>query len=635
MRKVTTFLLWAVVAMLGTTSLNAQSLNVVRGNVSYCFSATNTGVMNYAEGKTVTIQGFDFDLDAIDRMEVVSDEMDDNTVLVEYASETAHVTIAGNLCAYVAATVEGAHVSIVQSADVSDKTCGEITYILKGESEQGAFTMEGSYKSTIELSGLTLTNPSGAVIDIQNGKRIELKGKEGTVNTLVDGASGSQKGCIYCKGHLELKGKGTLSVTGKKSHAISAKEYVSMKNCTVNIVGAVKDGINCGQYFLMESGALNISGTGDDGIQASFKDDADREAEDTGSIDIKGGTLNIAVTATAAKALKADGDFTMSGGEIVASTSGGGEWNSEKQKTSASSCISADGIVEINGGTLNLTSTGGGGKGISCDGSLTINGGTLTIKTSGGMVAYTNGTLNQNYTGRADNLNSDYKSSPKGIKADGNITINGGNIHVTTTGNGGEGIESKAVLTVNDGNITVRAYDDAINSSSHMYIKGGNIDVIATNNDGLDSNGNLYIQGGIVRAFGASAPECGLDANEEEGYTVYFTGGMILAAGGGNSVPTKSGSTQPYVSTNITLTAGSTVSIGTSSETLYTFDVPSDYKSSGSTNGGGGNRPGGGPGGGMGGGGSVLISVPSLVSGSSYIVKSGSSSTSATAKLTK
>lgn len=632
MRKSVKLLLMAV-ALLGANSLNAQSLNVIRGNVSYNFPAENTGVMNCTEGQSVTIQGVPFEWSAIDRMEVQSATLDDNTVQVEYSDKSAHVTIAGNISAYVSATIDGGHVSIVQSADVSEKTCGEITYILKGESAEGSFTMEGSYKSTIELTGLTLANPSGAVIDIQNGKRIELKVKEGTINTLVDGAAGSQKGCVYCKGHLELKGKGTLNVTGNKSHGISAKEYVQMKNCTVNVLGAVKDGINCAQYFLMESGTLSIANTGDDGIQTSFKDDTGRETEDTGSIDIQGGTLNIAVTATAAKALKADGNFTMSGGTLTASTAGGGEWDSEKTKTKASACIGADGTVDISGGTLNLKSTGGGGKGISCDGELTISGGTLTIETSGGIVAYVNGTVNQNYTGNADNLKSDYKSSPKGIKSDGNITINGGTISVTTTGNGGEGIESKAELTVNDGNITVRSYDDAINSSGHMYIKGGNIEVMAKNNDGLDSNGNLYIQGGVVKAFGASAPECGLDANEEEGYTVYFTGGMILAAGGGNSVPTKSGSTQPYVSTSISLTAGSTVSIGTSSETLYTFDIPSDYTSTGST--GGGNRPGGGGPGGMGNGGaSVLISVPGLTNGSSYTIKSGSSSTSATAQLT-
>ena len=152
------------------------------------------------------------------------------------------------------------------------------------------------------------------------------------------------------------------------------------------------------------------------------------------------------------------------------------------------------------------------------------------------------------------------------------MEIAGGNISVATSGNGGEGIESKTTLTISDGTVFVRAYDDAINSSSHMYISGGNVTAIASANDGLDSNGNMYISGGIVRAFGARSPECGLDANEEEGYSVFFTGGMILGVGGNNSVPSSSSaSTQPYVTSNISLSAGQTLTVKQGNETMATF----------------------------------------------------------------
>lgn len=619
----------AVSAVMVLTANARQTMNVVSNGITYSFAATADPI-EWQDGKTVTIQGHEFQLADIQRMEVVANGPDDNTVEILYAGSSASVTIAGNIAGYVTATVNGAHVTIDQSADVSDLTCGEISYVLKGESSDGSFIQNGSFKSTLELQGLTLTNPAGAAIDIENGKRIALSSKNGTVNTLTDGADGKQKGALYCKGHLELKGKGTLNVTGNTGHAIAAKEYVEMKNCTVNVLGAKKDGINCNQYFLLESGELTISATGDDGIQASFKDDTDREAEDTGSITIAGGTLTVTdITGAAAKALKADGDFIMTGGSVTASSSAAGEWDSSKVKTKASACISADGNVNISDGILVLTATGGGGKGISCDGDFTFNNGSLKITTSGGVLVYSNGTLNQNYTGNTDGINSDYKSSPKGVKADGNININGGSINVVTSGNGGEGLESKAVLTINDGTVKVRAKDDAINSSSHMYIKGGTIDVISTGNDGLDTNGNLYIEGGLVMAFGSSSPECGIDANEEDGYTVYFTGGYILAAGGSNSVPKKSGSTQPYVSVSSTVQANTQISISNGSETLYTFTTPSDLTSVG-LGGSSGNRPGG-----MGqGGSSLLISVPGMVTGTTYTVKNGTSTVSGSAVLT-
>ncbi len=638
----------SIVASFFVFAAEAQTLNVVADNVTYAFSAAQTGNMTYQNGETLTIQGKTFSVSGISKMYVDESEVEDNTVSVTYDGTAATVTIAGNVAQYVTPTVTNAHVSVVQSADVSDDTCGEITYSLSGVSADGEFVLEGSYKASLELGGLTLANPSGAPLNIQDGKRIELSVKKGTENTLTDAANGDWKGCVVCKGHLELKGKGVLNVYGNTAHGIYAKEYVEMKNCTVNVLAAVKDGINCNQYFLMESGEVNVSGVAEDGIQVSYKDDTDREEEDTGALSIQGGTLNIAVTGTCAKGLKAEGDLAVSDGTVTVTTSGGGAWDSDEAKTKASSCMSAGGNVLIDGGTLSLTSSGSGGKGINGDGTLTINGGNVTISTTGGMYAYVNGKGYDGYTGDTERLTSAQRSSPKGMKIDGNVEINGGSIYVSTTGNGAEGIESKAELTINDGTVVVNAYDDAINSGSHMYINGGTITVVASDNDGLDSNGNMYFNGGYVMAFGTTSPECGIDANEEGGYSVYFKGGTLLAVGGGNSVPSSSESTQPYVSGTMSVTADTEISLKSGSTVLATFTVPSAYSSSsgnggfkmvmgGGPGGGGNDGPGGGgndgPGGGGNSSGSVLISCAGLTSGSKYTITSGSSSSTVTAVL--
>lgn len=607
----------------------AQVLNVRVGNVTYAFPAAQTGDMPFAESTQLTVMGRTFTLADVAEMYVDNSVVTDNTVAVTYNGATASVRVAGNIARYVEPTVDGANVTITQSADVADTTCGEITYSLTGASTDGAFYLSGSYKSTLRLDGLTLTSTKGAPIDVQIGKRIAVIVADDTENTLTDCSDGTQKGCIVVKGHPEFKGFGTLNVYGNTSHAIYAKEYIELKNATVNVLSAVKDGLNCNQYFRMDSGALTISGTGDDGIQVSYKDDVDRKAEDTGSITIADGTINVDVTATAAKGIKADGCVTITGGDITVKTSGGGLWDDTKQKTKAATCISADENVLIEAGKLNLTSTGSGGKGISCDSLLTINGGDITVLTSGGMYAYVNGTEYPDYTGNTDYLDSDQKSSPKGIKADRDIVINGGTINVTTKGNGGEGIESKATLTINDGTITVNAYDDGLNSSSHMYLNGGTVTVIATNNDGIDSNGNMYIAGGTIMAFGASSPECGIDANEEEGYSVIFTGGNLLSVGGGNSVPSRSESTQPYVQGSGSVTAGSVITLKSGNTELVSFTVPENY-SSGQTGGGWGGGWGG-PGGGWGGGSSILISCGGLTSGSSYTLVNNTSSSNVTA----
>ena len=632
MRKTYYLLIMAILAM---SARAQQSLNVVQGNVTYSFPA-NSEVMSFNGGSSLNIQGKDFNLSELSKMEVVNSVADNNTVEVLYSGETATVTIAGNIVNYITATVSGAHVTLDQSDEVGD-AIGEITYILKGVSDNGSFVQNGSYKSTFELQGLSLKNPSGAAIDIENGKRSEMSIKKDTENTLVDGAGGKQKAALYCKGHLELKGKGVLNVTGLTAHAISAKEYIEIKNCTINILESVKDGINCNQYFLMESGTLNINNPGDDGIQVSFKDnEGERDEEDTGSASVIDGTIIIQpLTAAASKGIKADNDIEIAGGIITIVSNAPGDWDSDKVKTKASACISADGNILISGGTLDLTATGAGGKCISCDGTFNSIGGTMKGLTTGGALVYRNGTLYQgNYTGNLDNINSDYKSSPKGIKADTEAILSGGIFDITTKGTNGEGIESKGHLTF-DGDVVVkvRTYDDATNSSGNTYIKGGTLDVGSTNQgDGIDSNSSIYISGGRTIVFSSPVgSEQGLDSGDGGNYGTFITGGEVLAYGaGGSGRVTATTDSQSIITPSITLSVDAEVQVKTGSgDLLGSFVIPEGFTTTSSGGGGpwgGGNRPGGSS------SGNLLISLPGMVVGSSYTVSVGTASVTATAQ---
>ena len=64
-----------------------------------------------------------------------------------------------------------------------------------------------------------------------------------------------------------------------------------------------------------------------------------------------------------------------------------------------------------------------------------------------------------------------------------------------------------------------------------MSITGGYVMAYSTGNDGLDANGNMYIQGGLVYAICAGGAEVALDANTEGGYKLYVQGGTIVAIG--------------------------------------------------------------------------------------------------------
>lgn len=286
-------------------------------------------------------------------------------------------------------TVEGV-VSIVSGAKVtifSATTSQEYTYRLHGTSDNGSLTISGSYKLILQLDGLKLTNSSsGAAIDVQCGKNIDVVLTDGTVNTLCDAATGSQKAALYFKGHPEFKGGGTLNVTGRTAHAISAKEEMQLKSSLgiINILGAVKDGLHCGKdensadhnYFEMKGGTVNVTNVAGDAIDTG----------DYGSIRILGGALSLNV-GHGATGLKADSVITVSDGNVNISVTG-----------RDSEAIRARYAVNMAGGKTNIVVSGDGSKGIkgkrltAADagstvrdgGFATISGGTVDIQVNGG-----------------------------------------------------------------------------------------------------------------------------------------------------------------------------------------------------------------------------------------------------------
>lgn len=671
-----------IMSLLLTEVAMAQTLNIEVGEVTYQVPAAQAGDMVYSNGTSLTILNKTFSISDITKMYIDNSTVTDYAVSVAYSSSAADVKVAGSAMQYLTVTASGADVAITQSDDLAK----EITYTLSGSSTDGSFQMTGSYKATLALSGLTLANADGAPIDIEDGKRIALT-IDGT-NTLADASASTLKGCLYIKGHTEVDGTGTLTLNayGSKAHGIYSGEYFQIKKTftgSINIGTTTKDGLHCGQYFQMNAGSLTITNPGDDGVQIEACGDADYDEDVAdGCCVIKGGNLTITVSAEDVKGLRCDSTLTISdkfstpvinitgtssayaakgmkanimdlqAGTYTINMAGKGIWDSDESETSACSALKAHDMT-ISGGDYTFTATGSGGKGISCDSTLTVTGGTMNITTSGGCYVYLNGTEYTNYTSSLDNIDTAYKSSSKGIKVGETTTVNktevktgallisGGTVNVTTSTNGAEGIECKGTVDITGGTVKVSAYDDAINSGKTMTISGGNVTVNGEDNDGLDANGDIWIKGGTIIAYGKTSPECGIDANEESNYHVYFTGGTLLAIGGGNSVPANSSSTQAYVTTTGSVTSGSQITLKSGSTTLATFDVTRSYSSSSAGGGQGGGQGGPGQGGNQGGnqgggsssGASILITCPDLVKGSSYTITSGTNSYTATAKL--
>ena len=108
-----------------------------------------------------------------------------------------------------------------------------------------------------------------------------------------------------------------------------------------------------------------------------------------------------------------------------------------------------------------------------------------------------------------------------------------------------------------------------INNSSiappvNLTINGGYIYCYASKNDGIDSNGTININGGVILSSGTSQPEEGFDCDNNS-FTI--TGGILIGTGGATSSPTSA--TQYYSSlSSVTLTSGSYLSVKDSSGNL-------------------------------------------------------------------
>lgn len=306
------------------------------------------------------------------------------TVTVKYSGSSVTVDIPAYAASYITSTVSGANVSITNTQVSGEET----TYVVSGSSTDGSLTINGSYKMTVELDGLNLTSKSGAPLDLECGKRIDLILKDGTTNSLADAASSSVKAALYSKGHMEIKGTGTLNVSGNANHAIASKEYIEIKNsCTINIVKAANDAMHIGQYFAMNAGTINIDeNTKGDGIQVEVTNDA--SDENNGQMLFKGGAIYATISHEDCKAIKADSNITITGTYMSINANGNG-----------SRGIQTDGnlVVGQEDGMTAISINAAGGKctlaecaadphkctGIKVDGDMTVKAGTIKVNNSG------------------------------------------------------------------------------------------------------------------------------------------------------------------------------------------------------------------------------------------------------------
>lgn len=425
----------------------------------------------------------------------------------------------------------------IQSATFSGPTTGEDIYY-----QLGTYSTSGTTR-TYALTNVTATYG-------------------GTSEQGEDSGTSYNAAGIKADGNITINA-GTITVAnnGSMSKSIKSKATVTINGGDITLTpsGAMQVINNDASYssgikavdFVMNDGVLKINSSGVAGKGVS-----------TTTMTTNGGSITITNTGTP-QAAGTSGDYYTAKG------------------------FKTDGNMNLLGGTINISMTGKGGKGIKVNGSYVQGasdgtGPTLTVSTTGTAAASSGG-------GWGPGGGSSVSGSSKAIKVLGTITINGGSVKVSATGGeGSEGIESKQTITINGGYIESNTYDDALNSASHMYIKGGYVYAVATNNDAIDSNGNMYLSGGMVFCCGS---EEGLDANSEGGYKVYIQSGANLAAIGRSMGAIESGASISQTCYSATASSQTWYALYNGNTVVAAFRTPTLGSS------GGGYGPGGGSGG--------------------------------------
>lgn len=180
--------------------------------------------------------------------------------------------------------------------------------------------------------------------------------------------------------------------------------------------------------------------------------------------------------------------------------------------------------LKVTGGTLNITCTA---DALEANDSIAIADGNISISTSkDGLHAENDEDNSVGYIYICGG-SLDINAGSDGIQGTTIVQIDGGDMSISAS----EGIEGTYVQ-INGGTINISASDDGINATNKsssvsvaIEINGGDITINMGqgDTDGIDSNGSLYINGGIISA-NAQSPFDYDGTAQKNGGTIYVNG---------------------------------------------------------------------------------------------------------------
>ena len=515
------------------------------------------------------------------------------------------------------------------------------------EDQDAVFFSEGQLVFTgsgiLQINGLGVEEHG-----LRSDDYIQINQGNITINHAVKDGIHANDGFFMCGGTIDITSNGdgidgdegaieitngnlTIQNTEDNHDAIKCDSTILITGGLINITieGGQSKGLNSSRVIMISGGTLGITSMGGVVLEPSgsgFDPSYCTAIKADTLIFIDSCSITINTIGEAGRGISCNGNIRMGSGTLEITSSGdGARYTNALGEFDAyhGPCINANGNIYLTGGEITLNHSGNGGKGISTDRDINI--GTVAsvplidITTTGQPISIVTGPNGEYAEAKAITADSaitvesgeiTISSADDGIKSKDRITINEGTINIT---NSVEGIESPNIF-INGGEVRVNASDDGLNATygfggepydgSNLTVNGGYVFISTTGGDALDSNGDIFINGGIIVAHGPQfSPEVGMDVN---GICVVSGGFMVVSGTNSNMTEGPSPTSTQYsvlLRTNLSISAGTIFHIeNASGNSLLTFAPLRRYYS-------------------------IIFSAPALSSGTTYRVYTGGSST--------
>ncbi len=444
-------------------------------------------------------------------------------------------------------TMEGQQITITKGG----------SYVLQGVLNNGQVIVnlhDETEKVHLICNNITITS-SSAALWVQQADKVILTLADGTENTFTDGndyASEDENAdvpnaCIYSKDDLTINGGGILVVNGNCNNGIHTTDDLRIVSGKIT-VDSENHGLRGSGSVVMKDGEIRIDAKGD-GIKSTKTDTAGK-----GFVDIEGGNVTISAQQDGIDAAVA---LVINGGTLNIESGGGaansrthsdgmhggwGDWftNQNTSDTTVSTKgVKAGELLAVMQGTVQINAAD---DAVHCNGDTIISGGVLTLATGD------DGVHSDNQLTISGQASVTVTESYEGLEAY-HICIHGGEIRVTASDDGLNAAGGNNA-SANAGNVTTNQEKTNQNvgfrnsppgggfggfggfgtGSGEMDITGGYLYVNAEG-DGLDSNGNITMTGGVVVICGPTtsnngALDCGDNNNQ-----ITVTDGTLIAVG--------------------------------------------------------------------------------------------------------